>query len=313
MPRRKFDAWVAAPQSRMAILGASGWVGMALLDKALAAGIAPERLRLFTTRPRLITIRGLALQTEAIDEAGPLGEGDWLVFHAAITGADRVEGGDPVEVRRRNDALMEAAFSLMDGSDIRRLVMVSSGAAHRPGEGSPAKTAYSRLKRDQEMAVLDWSRRTGQAVLLPRIFNLGGPYINNVRNYALGDFILSLAQTGRVAIGAADPVWRTYVHVLEMAQVLLDMALDPAEGGEPFDIAGSEDVELVYLAKRVAEVMDLPAVIDRPPPAGGDGDFYVGDGRRYQAALAAQGSAPALLTEIVADTVAWLRQSGEIN
>jgi nucleoside-diphosphate-sugar epimerase len=313
MPRRKFDAWIAHPQAKVAVVGASGWIGRAFAHEIVAAGLSPQRLRLFASQPRAITLHGKDFQSEALTADTRLGEGNWLVIHAGIIGADRVIDGDLSVVRQRNETFLQQVFAMTEGAGLQRLVMMSSGAAHKPGEGSPAKAAYSQLKRDQESAVQAWSLRTGHAVLLPRVFNLGGPYINHVRNYALGDFILALAQSGKVTVGAADPVWRSYVHVLEMAGLLLSMAIDPSESPEPFDIAGSEDVELGYLAKRVAEVMDLKPVIERAPAGGGPGDFYLGEGRRYQAALAASGAAPILLNQIVADTVRYLRETGEIS
>lgn len=312
MPRRKFDAWLGDPHARLAVVGASGWIGAALTDQALAAGLPPHRLRLFTTKAGSITIRGAELPTEALTADVRLGDGAWQLAHAAVIGPDRVAGGDPAEVRRRNEALMQTVFGMAEGALVKRLVMLSSGAAHRPDEGPPARAAYARLKRDQEDAVLEWAARTGSPVLLPRVFNLGGPYMTGPRRYALGDFIISLAAEGRIAIGAADPVVRNYVHVLEMAGLLLDMAVDDAENAAPFDIGGTEAIELGDLARRVAKRLGVEAVVERPPPAGGPGDRYVGDGERYQRALAATGRTPIGLDQIIDDTIAWLRQAGAV-
>ncbi len=314
MPRRKFDAWRARPDSRVALVGASGWVGAALADRVLAAGLPADRLRVFTTLPRTVDIGPAALRTEQFSDQSRLGEGDWLVLHAGIIGAQRVANGDLSEVRRLNDDLLARVLGMADTGQFRRLVMISSGAAHRPGEGGPAKAAYSRMKRGHEDVVTDWAAGTGSAILLPRVFNLGGPYITYPQNYALGDFILSQAKMGRIAIGSGDPVVRDFTHVLEMADVLLDMAVDEAEGPEPFDIGGGEAIELGDLARLVAAASGVETpMIDRPAPAGGPGDRYVGDGRRYQAALAQAEQRPTPLPVIITDTIAYLRQTGVIG
>uniref|UniRef100_B0SY94 NAD-dependent epimerase/dehydratase n=1 Tax=Caulobacter sp. (strain K31) TaxID=366602 RepID=B0SY94_CAUSK len=315
MPRCKFAAWLARPASRVAVVGASGWIGMGLVDQIMASNpdLALDRLRLFGSAPRSLSVGGRDLKIEPLDGAAPLGDGDWLVVHAALVGVDRVEGGDLTEVRRRNDVLMQQILALAETGATRRLVFFSSGAAGRPDAGGPAKQAYGRMKLEHEAEVAAWAARTGRTVLTPRVFNLGGPYINYVEIYALGDFILDLARHGRIAISAADPVFRSFVHVLEMARVILDMAVDDSQSAQPFDVGGGEIVELGALARAVGEALGLtdPA-IERPAPGEGLGDWYIGDGRRYQSALFQRGESPTPLKQIVADTLAYLAATGRL-
>ncbi len=107
---------------------------------------------------------------------------------------------------------------------------------------------------------------------------------------------------------------RDFTHVLELAAVLLDMAVDETEGREPFDIAGGEAIELGDLAGLVAAAFGVHTpVLDRPAPSHGPEDRYVGDGRRYQTALAQAGQQPTPQPVIIADTIAYLRQTGVIS
>lgn len=313
MPSRKFAAWAADPQARLAVVGASGWVGQAFVDQALAGGLVFDRMRLFTRTPRPLAIGGAVFSTEPLEDATRLGPGRWLVVHAGIIGPDRARGEDHVQARQANDALLAQVLAMMQGADVSRLVMMSSGAAHQTAHHT-AKPAYAQMKRDHEAVVTAWAAKAAAPLLVPRVFNLGGPYINYARNYALGDFIIGLATEGRIAIGAADPVVRSYVHVLEMAAVLLDMALDDSQDGAPFDIGGPETVELGDLAQLVAAGLGVPdPVIERPEPAGGLGDLYVAAPQHYQAALAALDRSATPLNQIVADTITYLRQAGEIS
>lgn len=307
MPRFNFDAWLARPQSAIAIVGATGWVGRAILHAVLEAApdISPERLRLFAGRNRSLPIANRTFDIEALDDTARLGPGRWLVAHAGVIGGDAAAGG---EVRGRNDSLLENVLKLCTDSDVDRLVLISSGAAAFADDAPPAKAAYARMKRDHEETAKAWSEPSGLSLLVPRIFNLGGPYMTCAQNYALGDFILRLSEKQRLTIGAADPVFRSYVHVLELARTVLDMAVDDAESDDPFDVGGAEVVELGALAQTVARALDAPgAEIARPAPTGADGDWYVGDGRRYQTALFKAGRSPTPLPAIIADTIAWLR------
>ncbi|HWU14521.1 MAG TPA: NAD(P)-dependent oxidoreductase [Caulobacter sp.] len=316
MPRCKFAAWLARPSSCVAIVGASGWVGMALADHVLAArpDLPAHRLRLFGSSRRPLELRDQRPLIEPLDAMTRLGDGEWLILHAAIVGGDRVEGGDLLEVRRRNDALLNEVLALADTGETRRLVAFSSGAVDRPDIGSPDRVAYTAMKRDHEAVVSEWARRTDKPALIPRVFNLGGPFINHTEAYALGAFILALARRGRITIGAADPVFRSFVHVAEMARVILDMAVDETQSAAPFDVGGAEVVELGALAMAVGRALgrsDPP--IDRPEPGDGPGDWYVGDGRRYQNALFRRGEHPTPLARTVADTVAYLAATGALD
>lgn len=316
MPRCKFAAWLARPSSCVAIVGASGWVGMALADHVLATrpDLPPGRLRLFGSSRRSLDLGDHQPLIEPLDALPRLGNGEWLILHAAIVGGDRVEGGDLLEVRRRNDALLDQVLALADTGETRRLVAFSSGAVGRPDIGSPERMAYAAMKRDHEAVIAEWARRTGRPVLIPRVFNLGGPFINHTEAYALGAFILALARRGRIAIKAADPVFRSFVHVSEMARVILGMAVDGTQSAEPFDVGGAEVVELGALAGAVGQALgrsDPP--IDRPEPGDGPGDWYVGDGQRYQSALFRRGELPTPLARTVADTVAYLAATGALD
>ncbi|TCS14456.1 NAD(P)-dependent oxidoreductase [Caulobacter sp. BK020] len=316
MPRCKFAAWLAHPSSCVAIVGASGWVGMALADHVLTIcpDLPPDRLRLLGSSHRTLELGDHRPRIEPLDASARLGNGEWLILHAAIIGGDRVEGGDLQEMRRRNDALLDRVLALADTTKTRRLVAFSSGAVGRPDVGSLDRVAYTAMKRDHETVIAEWARRTGKPVLIPRVFNLGGPFINHTEAYALGAFILALARRGRITIGAADPVFRSFVHVAEMARVILDMAVDETQSADPFDIGGAEVVELGALAMAVGQALgpsDPP--IDRPEPGDGPGDWYVGDGRRYQNALFRRGEHPTPLARTVADTVAYLAATGALD
>jgi nucleoside-diphosphate-sugar epimerase len=305
MPRINFDAWLAEPWAGVAIVGATGWVGRAVLEAVLAArpDLPGERLRLFVGRERPLACQGRTFGTEVLDGASRLGAGRWLVVHAGVIGGGASVGG---EVRGRNDALLHQVLDLTGAAGVERLVLVSSGAAGFADNPPPAKAAYARMKRDHE----ETAKKSGIPLLVPRVFNLGGPHMTSAGNYALGDFIQRLSRDGRLAIGAADPVFRSYVHVVEMAHTVLDMAVDGTEAGEPYDIGGAQVVELGELAREVAAGLGLPdAPITRPEPTGGAGDWYVGDGRRYQTALFRRGRTPAPLGTIVADTIGYLKEA----
>jgi nucleoside-diphosphate-sugar epimerase len=288
----------------VAITGASGWIGRAMAHCVAAAGHALPKLRLFGSQPRLIEAAGRTLPVETLRGAPPLGDGEWLVLHLAVAGADRIS--DPEALRALNNAMLADVLALAGTGQVRRLVCASSGVVYQVGWGSQERQAYCDLKREQEAVARAWADERGAPLLIPRIFNIGGPYMTHPGSYALGDFIRQARTGGVIEIGARRPVLRSYVHVLELAAVVFDLAL----GESPvlaFDTAGPQVVEMADLAAAVGRALDLPRLdIHRPALEAVGEDHYVGDGAVYRAALARMGAEPIALDEIIRDTAAWL-------
>jgi nucleoside-diphosphate-sugar epimerase len=301
-----FADWAAGRKRGVAITGASGWVGSAIVHSLLQALPVPDAisLRLFGSTAGVVDIAGRRVAVESLSEAGPLGDGEWLVLHLAVVGADRL-GGDIDSLRAANDAVLDRALSLARTGAVRRFVYASSGAVHQVG-GSPQKRAYSDMKRAQEDRVRAWAAQAGAPLLIPRIFNVGGPYINHVENYALGSFITQALASGVIEIQARQAVIRSYVHLFEFARVLFDLAL-AGEDHVVFDTAGVEVVEMADLARAVGRALGLDVAIKRPPMSPG-ADRYVGDSPLYQAAAARVLGASIGLDQIIRDTATYMRQ-----
>jgi len=308
----KLAGWLKGGGS-VAITGASGWVGRAMTHLALEVlgPEAPSRLRLLGSSERPFELLGQAMPLESLDKAAPLGPGEWLVLHLAVVGPKRM----PDAERRRaiNEAMLADALALAATGEVRRFVSASSGAVALPAQDHPDRQAYGDLKRDKEQIVRAWSARTGVPALFPRIYNLGGPYMNHAARYVLGNFIRQTLAGGAVRIEAPRPVLRSYVHVLEFARVTYDLALD-AGPTQAFDTAGTEVLELSELAAAVGRALGRPDLaIERPPLETEAPDSYVGDGNVYRAALAASGAQQAGIERIVRDTAAWLQASGQVG
>jgi len=291
----------------VAITGASGWIGRAMAHVALEAmaGRPGVRLRLFGSLARTIDIAGQSMALESLTDRPPLGDGEWLVLHLAVSGSDRI--ADPDALRALNDAMLADAFALAQTGQVRRFVCASSGAIYQAGQGSPQKQAYSDLKRAHEQIARAWSAKTSVPLLLPRIFNVGGPYMTNPDAYALGSFIRQAEASGSIRVEARRPVVRSYVHGLELARVIYDLALDEA-APMAFDTAGPDVMEMADLALAVGRALRLPAMrIVRQTLETNKEDRYVGDGGVYQSTLARLGAAPIGMDLMIRDTAAWLK------
>ena len=311
-PSPKFVAWLADRQAKIAVTGASGWIGRAVVHLALQGGLEPAggRLRLFGSRDQAMQLCGRRLQVEALSGAGALGDGDWIVLHLAVVGPDRIAGGDPLATRAANDALLTDALRLAGSGAVRRFVFASSGAAGQAAMAA-APHPYGAMKLAHEARLRAWAAVHRQPLLTARVFNLGGPYINHVQRYELGDFILAARREGRIGVAAAREVFRSYVHVLELARVLFDQALDEARPEIAFDTRGQEIVEMGDGGRTVGEGGGGGACgMERPDVRAGDPDWYVGSEEAYQTALFRSGAAPCDLRTIIRDTAVYIGGAG---
>jgi nucleoside-diphosphate-sugar epimerase len=295
---------------KVAIIGAGGWIGRALAAQA-ASLVGFDAVRLFGSSDSQISVLGHELEVEGLTHASNLkGEG-WTVLHAGIVGLPAGEGLD--KALESNRQLMSEVLRLSEAAD--RLMLVSSGAVGRlqAGAAPAGRLAYAQMKLEQEERASDWASGRRTQLSIPRVFNLGGPYINQLKSYALSDFILQAVETGRVHIGAGHRVLRSYVHVSEFARAMLGLLETQNEARQIIDIAGSEAVELTDLAQLVLEALGLPRdAIDRTRSDGAE-DRYVGDPQAYQALLARLGLQPVSTRVTVGDTIDFLRREGQLS
>jgi len=301
------------PSTRLAVTGATGWLGQALVGMAVRGGLTADngRLRVYASRSGQLAVEGgPVLNLEALGEAEPLAGEGWTVAHFAALGKERTAELSPAEFLAQSEALQRAAIRLIAAADRPALIFASSGAVYGP-EGKPPALAdepYGYVKGRHETSLADWARANGAPLAICRVFNVGGPCGNKLDLYALSSLIRASLAGGDIPIRARGAVFRSYVHVEELMAVLIDQAQTSVPGAARlFDSAGPEVIEIGDLARMVCGQLGIdPARIlrqlDREAPV----SRYVGDGADYQAAVRRLGLRPIGIEEIVSDTIASL-------
>ena len=300
---------------RLAVTGATGWLGRVVTQMALRAGLTPEdgRLRLFASRNGEMSLgEGRTVSVEALDQATPLTGDSWIIIHLAGLGKERTGGLSAEAFVNANSAILEALLRLSESAAGARLVYSSSGAVYGT-DGVPPRLdqePYGHVKGLQEATLSAHCRQKGWGLQICRVFNVGGPCGNKQDLYALSSLAQAGLDGGPIGIRAAPSVFRSYVHVEELFAVLLHALADEQSSGT-IDTAGVEIVEVGDIAAEVCRQLDLsPQLIARKYQPEQPASWYVGDGRAYQVALRRAGLAPVRLDMIIADTLADQRASG---
>ena len=313
-------AWIGPALARqvtsgrlgIAITGAGSWLGQALLSLLLDEGALSDtsRVRLFGSSPKILEVGAHRFDIESLSDAAPLGRGAWMLFHFAFLGKERVADMPLASYLAANEAIFQDTLHLADSVDDLRLVFASSGAVYasdRQTIGNVEASPYGWCKIAQEAMFADWCRGRDVPLIMPRIFNIGGPFINKTGSYALSSFIMSARRSGLIRIEARRPTWRSYVHVDELLSVLCEAALAQTAGAPMiFDTAGAISVEMADLAACVAATMPQRIRIERPALSVDDPDRYLGDGAFYRRMIERRGDAMIGLEQIVTDTKAFL-------
>ena len=191
--------------TRLAITGATGFVGGRLLDLALAAG---HRVDALTRRPQpprdgVRWVDGALDRPEALDRL--MGWADAVIHIAGVVNAPDAAG-----FRTGNVAGTTAVLAAAERAGVRRVVHVSSLAAREPD-----LSAYGRSKCDSErevrLSALDWT-----IVRPPAVYGPGDTEMLDMFRMA-GRGVVLLPPAGRASV----------IHVDDLARCLLALSDEP--------------------------------------------------------------------------------------
>jgi nucleoside-diphosphate-sugar epimerase len=287
----------------IAVTGATGWLGRAVLARLAADG---RPFAAFASRPRELTLQdGSRVAVRALDEL-PATPHDALVHFAFLTREHAATLGTEAYVA----ANLAITATVLEAIARHRpaVAYASSGAVYQPDRSLATDLAanpYGTLKHLDELALRQAAADRGRSCAVARVFNVAGPHIVKPRGFALSDLVLQARDQDAIEIRARHPVLRSYVDVDDLAALLL--ALLDAGQDTVFDTAGDEEIEVEQLARRVAAGAGRPELpIHRDFDPGAPADRYVGDGTAWSRLCARHGIAPRGLDEQIARTAAGL-------
>lgn len=280
----------------IAITGASGWMGQALLE-ALEPVFEEydARVAAFGSTTREMTLRsGRTIQLRATEDISALTPANWILVHAAYATKDRISTQGNDAYISGNEQLTEAVTRAIHDLKPKAILFPSSGAVYGPdGELSMNIDAnpYGVLKHRDEQHFSALAGQLGARIVIPRVFNMGGPYINKWSAYALSDLIVQLLDGKPLTVQSPGPVLRSYVFVGDILSLSLAILIDSAsESPLTFDTRGDEDVEMADLARRIeSALLPEPRSLLRTADPSAKGSTYLGKPEPMRALLARYG------------------------
>jgi UDP-glucuronate decarboxylase len=245
--------YLRASPCNYVVTGASGWLGsatLAMLRHALGED--------FDARVTALGSRQAHPMKALLEWKPP----DWqplIIFHYAFLTKDKVSGLSTEEFIERNSAISQQVRSWISASNIKGVVLPSSGAVYEhllQKSRDLAAGLYGQLKYQDEIDFTAACAAHDTSLIIARVFNLSGPYINKFDSYALASFIKQVLGGQPISIQARKPVLRSYYFIGDLVELCVQLLFSQSTAvTECFDVAGEEIIELGELAQRVVSVL----------------------------------------------------------
>jgi nucleoside-diphosphate-sugar epimerase len=309
---------LAESETRLAVTGASGWLGLATLEmlRVVMGESFGRRVTCFGGRARRLSLRGGASVDQApLAELADLTPAPSIVLHLGFLtqGPQMTLGAE--EYVAANEAIRRVVIEALDHLGTEAVFLASSGAtylADRRG-GPLSKELYGWLKLQDEVAFGRWGRARGKTVATARIFNLTGPYINRRTTYAIACFIADALAGRPIRIQAARPVFRSYTSIAELMSTALSVLTEAPREPFNFDTTGEATLEMGEIAQAVATALGSTQGVVRPSfDPNAEPDNYAGEGPAYAELSRRFGVARTLLPEQIQDTACFMAEYPEV-
>ena len=268
--------WESLRGERLLLTGGTGFIGKWLLGTFLHAnhrlGLSAE-IAVLSRRPEKFLAEFPELRKSSdvtwlsgdVRDFEPDAAGDYkFAIHAAT---DVVAPSTPSEIldscaigtRRILD-------SMMRGSSVRRMLLLSSGAVYGNGPpdtrsiredwlGAPdpltPNSAYGEGKRISEiLCAMATSMRPSLEISIARCFAFVGPHLPLDKHFAIGNFIDAAMHSKDISIQGDGTPLRSYLYAADLTHWLWTM-LFKAPSGRAYNVGGAEKLSIGELAYRV--------------------------------------------------------------
>lgn len=293
------------------VTGAGGWLGKAsleMLDMALC-GEFGRRVSAYASAARTETLRsGKTIEIRPLRALADEDPKPAYILHYAYLGKEKVAQLGVERFLYENRQINDLVSGFAANVDSGGMFFASSGAAHYSlGSDQDAdREPYGVAKIQDETRFLRLSSARFPVVCC-RIFNMAGPFINKLDDYALSCIVRDIQSGGPIRLRASRPVLRSFVHVRDVIDLAAALMLTGAPPTAPFDTAGSEVIEIGDLARRAAQVMARPNTsIVRPSVTDLTEDRYVGKPEPFRSLLGRMGITPRPLDAQIRDTAEYI-------
>jgi nucleoside-diphosphate-sugar epimerase len=297
------------------IIGPNGWLGKAaqqiagqwqLLDKPVLLGSGKMKREDEST-----TIYPLLSYADALADL-PI-QNEYIILNFAYLTKDKVNMISDEDYTQAVKSINNNVARLIQSVKPLAFLFMSSGAAAMVEKGfvtSHDLFLYGKQKIDDEAFFGDICLRHKVKYLAPRLFNIGGPFINKLNSYVLSNFILQSLSYKQIFIKAKHPTYRSYCHVFDLLNLLFaEMICDQKLDITPFfEVGGNTPLEMADLAQIIAKATKLSPdkILRNEFNPSLESNFYAADNRYFKNLLAHHCIPQTSINAIVSTTLDYI-------
>lgn len=271
------------------IFGSTGWFGQATLDFLLKLNKRSEnkfRIVAVAREEKMLPIGEAGFMTTPLTHLDTLEIKNPIVFHFAYLTREKIKDMPLSAYIMENLAISTTVAKFLDKWQPLGLVYTSSGAVYDSfplrDKGDIGKNPYGMLKLYDEAFFEKLSKEIGFKLVIPRVFNVSGPYMTKRNGYGLGSLIDQSKLGKRISIQAKNPIYRSFISIESIIDLSLKYISDPSSlGSILFDACGPEVVEIGELAARIKDVLKSEAKIEREFDPKLESNFYQGNPDKF--------------------------------
>ena len=275
-------------ESKFIISGAGGWIGTATLD--LLNQKIPhlsERTYCFGSKKKDIhLLDGSVIKQNPLSEIKFLkSDENYVMFNFAFLTPDKLKKENLSNYLKINRDISKTLFREAKRLKIQNIATISSGSVYQKDSSLHSKVErnpYGVLKLEEENLFSSLAEK-GSCVVIPRVFNISGPYLSNFDLYMLSSLIKQAALGKEIEIKSSYKVVRSFVSIAELISIIFGI-FNKEKGGKTFvfDTAGEAELEIGELALKVKKQLNSGAKIFRPELSKAKTeDRYIGNRQKY--------------------------------
>ena len=306
-------ARLAEPDVHFVVTGGGGWLGQAALEilDGVYGDELGKRVSVFGDGAKTVGLRsGRRIQSRPLSELVDSRAGS-IIFHFAYLTRGYAARMPFDRYVTTNRSISSLVAEIATQKKARGLFLPSSGAVYRKDRTLDVDlraNPYGVLKLEDEAHF--GALRSCFPVVIFRVFNLAGPFINHPSDYALGSILLDILAERSIDIRAPYPVVRGYTHVGDLLNIALSILMRQESAG-PLDAGGQQEIEIGDLARLAARLLGKPDIdIRRPSFDLAKPDVYVARCQCYYRLAAAAGLNLLTLDEQIVETAEFLKETG---
>ncbi len=254
---------------KLAITGASGWLGKNFLEQYLKNSSSESRIlvKFFASSDREIKLKHEKYSFSKLNLSNLIDFEPSHIIHLAFNIKETVK--DTEHLSESNNEIIETITQYLDISKVKKIIFTGSGAEYNSYD-SDKNTRYAemKLKESQEISQVCVKKGIDYHKLI--IWSCSGKHSRDVKSYFFLDFVDKALKNLPIEIKSSHRVYRSFTSAGDIAS--LGLRLLNVGGPKLITCAKTDYIEIEEFAERVIYLLNSKSLIHRPPLNPGKAD-----------------------------------------